>query len=53
MIMKKIKENFGITKSDKLIIEIKREHCAREFFGIIPKWNTPTQKIKNEMRKGW
>ncbi len=33
--------------------EIKINHCAQEFFGILSKWNTPTQKIKDEMRKGW
>ena len=50
--MKKTKEKLSISENGESIIEIKRKHCAQEFFGILPKWNTPTQRIKNEIRKG-
>lgn len=26
---------------------------AKEFFGLLLDWKTPTQKLKNEARKGW
>lgn len=43
----RIKENQDIT------IEIKEKSTAKNIFGILPKWDRPTQEIKDEMRKGW
>ncbi len=43
----------SIKPNEKVIIEIKRRHKAKEFFGLLSGWKTPTQKLKDEARKGW
>lgn len=43
----KIKENQDI------VIEIKTRPSVKDVFGILPQWKRPTQKIKDDMRKGW
>lgn len=44
---------FGIKENDKVVIQIKKKHLAKEFFGMFSDWKTPTDKIKKEMKKGW
>ena len=46
-------ESNDIKENEKIIIEIKRRHKAKEFFGLAHDWKTPTQELKNEERKGW
>ena len=43
----------SIKPNERIIIEIKRRPKAKEFFGLLPDWKTPTQKLKDEARKGW
>ena len=45
------KENIKPDQSIKL--EIKNKPKAKDFFGLLPDWKTPTQKLKDEARKGW
>ena len=42
-----------IAENEPLVVEFKKKHLAREFFGMLSDWKRPTQEIKNEMRKGW
>lgn len=50
---KEISEKERISEGDRVIIEIKKARKAKEFFGLLKNWKKPTQKIKDEMRKGW
>ena len=50
---KAIVEKEHIRDNDVIVIEIKKRHFAREFFGILSDWKKPTDKIKEEMKKGW
>ena len=50
---KKIVDEQKIRESDELVIEIKKRPLAGELFGKFPNWKKPTQKIKDDMRKGW
>ena len=45
------KEHIG--ENDVIVVEIKKRHFAREFFGILSGWRKPTDTIKEEMKKGW
>lgn len=31
----------------------KKAHKAKEFFGILSNWKTPTEELKKEMKEGW
>lgn len=50
---KTIVEKEHISENDTIVIEIKKRHFAREFFGVLSDWKKPTDKIKEEMKKGW
>ena len=50
---KAIVEKEHIRDNDVVVIEIKKRHFAREFFGLLSDWKKPTDKIKEEMKKGW
>lgn len=50
---KGIVEKEHISENDTIIVEIKKRHYAKEFFGIFSQWKKPTQQIKDEMKKGW
>ncbi|MBI2172800.1 MAG: hypothetical protein HYT73_01140 [Candidatus Aenigmarchaeota archaeon] len=43
----------GIKPSQNLRIEIKKQIKVKDVFGLFPEWKTPTQKLKDEARKGW
>lgn len=47
-----IKEE-NIHVKDKLVVEVKKIHKVKDFFGLLPNWKTDTQKIKDDLRKGW
>lgn len=53
IIPKEIVNEEHIAENEKLIVEIKRKHKAKEFFGLLSEWKTPTKDIKHEMKKGW
>ena len=42
-----------IKANQEITLKIETKPTAKELFGILPKWKKPTQKIKDEMRKGW
>ena len=42
-----------IMVDEKIKIEIKKSHTAREIWGLFPKLKIDAQKAKEEMRKGW
>jgi len=42
-----------IKEKDKLVLEVKKQHKAKEFFGLLKGWKRSTQEIKDEMRSGW
>ena len=42
-----------LKENDQIILVIKKRHFAKEFFGILPKLNMPTDEIKKEMKRGW
>ena len=53
VIPKEVVEETGIKPNEKIVIEIKKRHLAKEFFGLLKDWKRPTQEIKDEMRAGW
>lgn len=54
VIPKRIVEKEHIKENEKIIIEVKKAHTAREVYGLIPKgWKTSTQELKDEARKAW
>ncbi len=50
---KTIVEREHIRENDVVVVEIKKRHFAKEFFGILSDWKKPTEQIKEEMKKGW
>jgi hypothetical protein len=50
---KSIIEKTGIKPEEKVVIEIKKIHKAKEFFGLLKGWKRDTQEIKEKLRKGW
>ncbi len=50
---KTIVEKEQILENEIIIVEIKKRHFAREFFGILPQWKKTTDKIKEDMKEGW
>ena len=50
---KSIVEAHHIKEKEKIVVEIKKKHLVKEFFGMVPEWKTSTQNIKREMKKGW
>lgn len=50
---KMIVEKEHIRENDVIIVEVKKRHYAKEFFGILSQWKKPTQQIKDEMKSGW
>ncbi len=40
------------SENEKKVVEIKKKHLAKEYFGILSDWKRPTAEIKKEMRKG-
>ncbi len=53
IIPKNVIEKEGIKPNQSVRIEIKSNPKAREIWGLLPNWKTPTQKLKDEARKGW
>jgi len=53
IIPKDIVEKEHIKEDEKIVVDIKKRHYAREFFGMLSDWKRPTDEIKKEMKKGW
>lgn len=54
IIPKEIVDARKIKENDEITIEIKKDKPkAGELFGLLADWKTPTQQIKDEMRRGW
>lgn len=50
---KAIVEKEQIKENETILVEIKKRHFAKEFFGILSDWKKSTDTIKEEMKKGW
>ena len=50
---KSLVEEIGIKADEIIVIEVKKSHKAKEFFGLLKGWNKSEQEIKDEARKGW
>ena len=50
--IKTVKEE-NIQPNEKILVSVKKLHRAKEFFGLLPNWKVDTQKLKDELRKGW
>lgn len=50
---KELVEEAGIRLNETVVVDIRKRHKAKEFFGLLKDWKRPTQEIKDEMRKGW
>ncbi|MFH1408424.1 MAG: AbrB/MazE/SpoVT family DNA-binding domain-containing protein [Nanoarchaeota archaeon] len=50
---KELVEQEGIEADDKVVVEVRRARRVRDFFGLLPQWKVNTQKMKDELRKGW
>ena len=46
IIPKEVVERENIIENEKIIVEIKKKHLAKEFFGILSDWKRPTTEIK-------
>jgi len=54
VIPKNIVEQEHIVENEKVKIEIKKAHTAREVWGLLPHgWKKTTQELKDEARAGW
>ena len=54
IIPKEVVEKEHIAENEKIQIAIKKEHTAKEVWGLLPKgWKKSTQELKEEARKGW
>lgn len=42
-----------LVENEKIMIEIKKKHLAKEFFGLLSGWKRHTNEIKKEMKIGW
>ena len=53
LLPKNVVEAKNIQENEEITIEVKKEVLANEFFGTLKGVKINTQKIKDEMRKGW
>ena len=50
---KALTDEIDIKSDEKITIEVKKRHKAKEFFGLLKEWKRDTQEIKDVARKGW
>ena len=50
---KEIVDKEAIGPDQTIRVSIKKQLKVRNVFGMFPDWKTPTQKLKDEARKGW
>ena len=53
IIPKRIVDAEKLLPEDEVIVEIRKKEGLRELFGSLPEWKIDTQKMKDELRKGW
>ena len=53
IIPKELASAENIKPNDRIVIEVKKLHKAKEFFGLLPNWKVNTQKLKDKLRDGW
>ena len=54
LLPKELVEKAGIKPEETIVVDIKKRHKAKEFFGLSPRKSKKTaQQIKNEIRSGW
>jgi len=53
VIPKEVVEREHISENEKIIVDFKKKHLAKEFFGLLRTWKRPTEEIKEEMKHGW
>jgi len=53
VIPKEVAEAKGVRPGDEVVAEIKKLSSVGEIFGSLKGWRKPTQRIKEEVRKGW
>ena len=53
IIPKEIVEKEHFSENDKVLVVFKKKRLAKEFFGMLHKWDRPTEEIKKEMKEGW
>jgi antitoxin component of MazEF toxin-antitoxin module len=53
VIPKDVADGEHISENERIVVEIKKKHLAKEFFGILAGWKRPTEAIKESMREGW
>lgn len=50
---KSVVEASHIHEKETIVVEVKKRHFAKEFFGMASEWKSATGKSKEEMKKGW
>lgn len=53
IIPQEIVKEENLMENEKIMIEIKKKHLAKEFFGLLSNWKRSTDEIKKEMKIGW
>lgn len=53
IIPREIVEEENLSENESIIIDIKKKHLAKEFFGLLAGWKRSTEELKKEMKKGW
>ncbi|MEK6887954.1 MAG: hypothetical protein AABX14_03355 [Candidatus Aenigmatarchaeota archaeon] len=53
IIPKDVVEKEDLGPSQTIRVKISKQVKVRDVFGSLPDWKTPTQKLKDEVRKGW
>ncbi len=53
IIPKEIADDEDIDETDNIIVDIKKAHKMKEFFGMFPEWKKSTKYVMKEVKKGW
>ena len=53
VIPKEIADQERLNEGEEIVIELKSKQDISDVFGLLKDWKKDTQKIKNELKKGW
>lgn len=53
VIPKEVANAKGVRAGDEVVAEIRKASNIGEIFGSLSGWKRPTQRIKEDARKGW
>lgn len=53
IIPKEVVEEEQLQENERIVVEIKKKHSAKDFFGLLNDWKRSAEEIKKEMKKGW